>query len=49
VEEYRVELTANDEKITTSTKAEEYLLKFLRRYDFTEVFAKSQLHKKEEV
>lgn len=49
MEEYRVELTANDEKISTGTKAEEYLLKFLRRYDFTEVFAKSQLNKKEKL
>jgi len=43
VEEYKVELTANGEKISTGTKAEEYLSKFLRRYDFTEVFVKSQL------
>lgn len=49
MEEYRVELTANDEKISTGTKAEGYLLKFLCRYDFAGVFAKSQLHKKEEV
>jgi len=37
MEEYRVELTVNDEKISAAAKAEESLLKFLRRNGFTEV------------
>jgi carbon-monoxide dehydrogenase small subunit len=37
MEEYRVELTINDEKISAAAKAEESLLKFLRRNGFTEV------------
>lgn len=37
MEEYRVELTVNDEKISAATKAEESLLKFLRANGFTEV------------
>ena len=37
MEEYRVELTLNDEKISATTKAEESLLNFLRRNGFTEV------------
>jgi aerobic-type carbon monoxide dehydrogenase small subunit (CoxS/CutS family) len=37
MEEYRIELTVNDEKIIGTTKTEESLLKFLRRNGFTEV------------
>jgi len=37
MEEYRVELTVNDEKISAAAKPEESLLKFLRRNGFTEV------------
>ena len=37
MEEYRVELTVNDEKISAAAKAEESLLKLLRRNGFTEV------------
>ena len=37
MEEYRIELTINDEKIIGATKAEESLLKFLRRNGFSEV------------
>jgi len=37
MEEYRIELTVNDEKIIGAAKAEESLLKFLRRNGFTEV------------
>jgi len=37
MEEYRIELIVNDEKISAAAKAEESLLKFLRRNGFTEV------------
>jgi len=37
MEEYRVELSVNGEKISAATRAEESLLKFLRRNGFTEV------------
>jgi len=37
MEEHRVELTVNGERISSATKPEESLLKFLRRNDFTEV------------
>ena len=37
MEEYRIELTVNNEKISAAAKAEESLLKFLRRNGFTEV------------
>ena len=37
MEEYRIELTVNDEKIIGAAKAEESLLKFLRRNGFSEV------------
>jgi aerobic-type carbon monoxide dehydrogenase small subunit (CoxS/CutS family) len=37
MEEYRIELTVNDEKIIGAAKAEESLLKFLRQNGFTEV------------
>lgn len=37
MEEYIVELTVNGEKISAATRAEESLLKFLRRKGFTEV------------
>ena len=37
MEEYRVELTVNGEKISAAAKPEESLLKFLRRNGFTEV------------
>ena len=37
MEEHRIELTVNDEKISAAAKAEESLLKFLRRNGFTEV------------
>ena len=37
MEEYKIELTVNDEKISAAAKAEESLLKFLRRNGFTEV------------
>src|SRR4030042_571762 len=37
MEEYRIELTVNNEKIIGAAKAEESLLKFLRRNGFTEV------------
>jgi len=37
MEEYRVGLTVNDEKISAAAKPEESLLKFLRRNGFTEV------------
>jgi len=37
MEEYRIELTVNGEKISSFTKPEESLLKFLRRNGFTEV------------
>jgi len=37
MEEYKIELAVNDEKITAAAKAEESLLKFLRRNGFTEV------------
>ena len=37
MEEYKIQLTVNDEKISTAAKAEESLLKFLRRNGFTEV------------
>ncbi|HER24682.1 MAG TPA: (2Fe-2S)-binding protein [Candidatus Atribacteria bacterium] len=37
MEEYRIELTVNDEKIIGTAKAEESLLKFLRRHGFSEV------------
>jgi len=37
MEEYRIELTVNNEKIIAAVKAEESLLKFLRRNGFTEV------------
>jgi len=37
MEEHGIELTVNDEKIIAIAKAEESLLKFLRRNGFTEV------------
>ena len=37
MEEYKIELTVNGEKIISTTKPEESLLKFLRRNGFTEV------------
>ncbi|MBA7523748.1 Nicotinate dehydrogenase small FeS subunit [subsurface metagenome] len=37
MEEYKIQLTVNDEKISTAVKPEESLLKFLRRNGFTEV------------
>ncbi|MEA1940043.1 MAG: (2Fe-2S)-binding protein [Candidatus Caldatribacteriota bacterium] len=37
MEEYKIELIVNNEKISAITKAEESLLKFLRRNGFTEV------------
>jgi len=37
MEEYKIQLTVNDEKISIAAKAEESLLKFLRRNGFTEV------------
>ena len=37
MEEYRVELTVNDEKISAVAKPEQSLLKFLRENGFTEV------------
>ena len=37
MEEYKIELTVNDEKISAATRAEESLLKFLRANGFTEV------------
>lgn len=37
MEEYKVELTVNNEKISATAKPEESLLRFLRRNGFTEV------------
>jgi len=37
MEEYKIQLTVNDEKISAAAKAEESLLKFLRRNGFAEV------------
>jgi len=37
MEDYQIELTINGEKISSTAKAEESLLKFLRRNGFTEV------------
>ncbi len=37
MEEYKIDLSVNGEKISTTAKAEESLLKFLRRNGFTEV------------
>jgi len=37
MEEYKIQLTVNNEKISAAAKAEESLLKFLRRNGFTEV------------
>jgi len=37
MEEYKIQLTVNNEKISAAVKAEESLLKFLRRNGFTEV------------
>jgi len=37
MKDYQVELTVNGEKISTTARAEESLLKFLRRNEFTEV------------
>lgn len=37
MEDYQIELTVNGEKISATTRAEESLLKFLRKKGFTEV------------
>ena len=37
MEEYKVELTVNNEKVSATAKPEESLLRFLRRNGFTEV------------